>query len=126
MARVTEAAASTRRFPKSQRLLTRPEIDRVTDRGRRKVSRHFVVLARENDTETARLGLIVSRRTGNAVARNRVKRRIREWFRHAVTGLPAWDLVIIARRGAPRLETDQVARELERAVTGLGSRGRKE
>ena len=45
----------------------------------------------QNSDETRRrLGVTVSKRVGNSVIRNRVKRRIREWFRHAREGLPEW------------------------------------
>lgn len=64
-----------------------------------------------------RLGLTVSRRVGNAVQRNRVKRAVREWFR-----LWRWeleesiDLVVIARPGAARLSGRQVAEALCRQL----------
>ena len=60
------------------------------------------------DAEPARsrLGVTVSRRIGNAVARNRVKRRVRECFRKVIRDrLPAGtSIVVIARGGAAALE----------------------
>ena len=48
----------------------------------------------------ARLGLVVSRKVGTAVKRNKIKRWVREWFRRA-SGLPSGvDLVVIAKPGA--------------------------
>jgi ribonuclease P protein component len=42
---------------------------------------------------------------GNAVVRNRVKRRVREWFRASRQAFPgAWDIVVIARREAVELD----------------------
>ena len=62
-----------------------------------------------------KLGLAVSRRVGNAVARNRVKRLVREWFRRNRSGLPpATDWVVIARKGAAELEARAIASELGR------------
>jgi ribonuclease P protein component len=50
----------------------------------------------------ARVGITVSRRVGNAVIRNRVKRWLREVVRHQWQSLEgAWDIVIIARPSAP-------------------------
>lgn len=52
----------------------------------------------------ARLGLAVSRRAGNAVARNRIKRRTREWFRHHRGCLAGLDVVVSARPQAAGLD----------------------
>jgi len=60
-----------------------------------------------------RLGLTVSRKVGNAVVRNRVKRSIREWFRIVKGDLQARDLVVIARPGAARLAGVEIFAELQ-------------
>ena len=86
--------------------------------GVRKAGRHFVAqTAAAFDPAHPGLGLVVSRRVGNAVARNHVKRRVREWFRHnrELVG-EAQDLVVIARSGAAALDTAAVARELSTLV----------
>lgn len=80
-------------------------------------SRHFVVLVASRAVPVAgdgpRLGLTVSRRVGNAVVRNRLKRRVREWFRRARAELePGLDLVVIARRGASELSSRETGVEL--------------
>jgi ribonuclease P protein component len=65
-----------------------------------------------------KLGLAVSRRVGNAVARNQVKRLVREWFRRNRSGLPpATDWVVIARNGAAELSASAMASELGRLAT---------
>lgn len=53
-----------------------------------------------NGLEDPRFGLAVSRQVGNAVARNRVKRWLREAIRHERSGLPLVDVVIVARPSA--------------------------
>ena len=55
----------------------------------------------DNPTGHPRLGLIVPRFQSSAVARNRLRRRLREiWRRELQPFQPAWDLVIKARREA--------------------------
>ncbi len=59
------------------------------------------MLWRDNTAGRPRLGLIVPRFQFTAVARNRLRRRLREiWRRQLQEGLPAWDLVIRAKREA--------------------------
>lgn len=60
-----------------------------------------------------RLGITTSRKVGNAVVRNRFKRRLRAWFRANRSDLPAEvDLVVIARRAGANLSLDQLDRRL--------------
>ncbi len=70
-----------------------------------------------------RLGLTVSRRVGNAVVRNRVKRRVREWFREARTSelRDGIDLVVIARQAAATLGTHEVAQALGTLASSAGA-----
>ena len=72
--------------------------------------------------EAVRLGITVTRKVGNAVRRNRIKRLVREWFRSRQRELAPCDLVVIAKRDFPRRATlAQVAADLDR---GLGLAGR--
>ena len=100
------------RFGRADRLLRSSEFKRVTRCGKRAAARYFVVImapCEQPGVQRQRLGVTVSRRVGNAVIRNRVKPRIREWFRTARHGLTAGiDVVVIARKGASELSTAEV------------------
>ena len=67
----------------------------------------------ENSTGHSRIGLIVARHQSSAVARNRLRRRLREiWRCHLRDSVPAWDVVVRARREAYRASFDQLRNEL--------------
>lgn len=84
---------------------------------------HFKVVRGRGPAGAARLGLIVSRKVGGAVERNRVKRVVREWFRRARHTLPPMlDVIVIARSGAARLGFVEASRELESATRRAGRR----
>jgi ribonuclease P protein component len=65
--------------------------------------RLLVLLALRNTLTDTRVGLSVSRRVGNAVQRNRIKRMLREVFRASVL-MQGWDLVVIARHDAVKVD----------------------
>ena len=81
-------------------------------------SRSYVViaLARADPEAPTRLGLVASRKTGNAVARNRGKRVAREWFRLGYAGHRGFDIVIILRSSAPALGLVEASRELDNGL----------
>jgi len=63
--------------------------------------RHFLLRWHTGSERNARLGLAVSRKVSKrAVERNRIKRGVREWFRAEREGLPALDILVIARTSA--------------------------
>lgn len=75
---------------------------RLYSRGKRAVSPTLVLYVQRNRSGCNRLGITVSKKLGNAVARNKVRRRLREIYRlHEEEFLPGRDLVVVARvRGA--------------------------
>jgi ribonuclease P protein component len=88
------------------------------------VTRHFVLLVASQPVDKRpRIGLIVSRKVGGAVARNRVKRLCRECFRLSPEILPdGVDLIVVARDGAESMKFHEVQDEWRSAAVALRRR----
>lgn len=105
-------------LPKSARVLVRREFLGLQRQGRRRHTPHFVLITAPRHTGRSRLGITVTRRFGNAVQRNWMKRRLREFFRlHQADLTPARDVLIIPRTGADTLSFDQITQELGEALS---------
>lgn len=104
----------------------------MANAGRRVTTRDFVLIERETPSAArdaaggTRLGITASRRVGNAVVRNRVKRRVREWFRRlgAERTRPV-DWVVIARPDAAQRTSAETRRSLTQLVTRLAPPARE-
>ncbi|NOT02491.1 MAG: ribonuclease P protein component [Phycisphaerales bacterium] len=116
--RTTETGSSPARpltLPRSRRLRLRREFDRVFEVRCSATDDRLKVFAARNELAYCRLGLAVGRQIGGAVVRNRVKRLIREAFRHVQHELPpGMDLVCVARSGG-----DVTLCELRESLTRL-------
>lgn len=74
----------------------------------------------------SRFGLTVSRKVGNAVCRNRVKRWLREGIRHERAQLRgAWDVVVIAHPSAAGVGAVGLREQIARAFAALNSQGQR-
>ncbi|PAV26882.1 ribonuclease P protein component [Tamilnaduibacter salinus] len=116
------------RFPKQARLLTPRDYSGVFDQVTARVAhRHLLILATPNQRSHARVGLIFSKKNlRRAVDRNRVKRLVRESFRHQTT-LPAMDIVVLGRKGLAGIDNarlhrilDELWQRLEKKASGSG------
>ena len=109
--------AISARFTKSQRLLTAPEFKAVFDAPERKLHQsHLMAFIRSNSAQTPRIGMaITKRRVPTAVARNRLKRQIREQFRLQAHCLDNKDIIFIVKNSI----TDLYNKELKNQINNI-------
>jgi len=104
-------------FPKNERVLNRKDFVNLNQSGKRYQTAHFTLLLKQNGLGITRLGITVSKKTGNAVKRNKVKRLIREFFRLHKRDFPrGYDIVIAAKRGADGLDFWKITEELSEII----------
>lgn len=99
-----EPSPSRRTYRRADRLTHATEFERVFGSRLKKVAGPLVLFAAAHDRADGRtrLGLSVGRRVGNAVMRNRIKRRLREAFRLCKMDLPqGYDLIVNVRPHEP-------------------------
>jgi len=103
----------------------------AANRGLRVARPGFVLLAHPNGGLGKRYGVTVTKKIGNAVTRNRMKRRFRELLRAALpeAGLADHDHVLIGREGGIERDfaqlRDELAAALSRAAAGKGDPPRR-
>jgi len=111
------------KFEKSKRLLDNEEFRRVFRSGKRLNSSFLTLIFRFFQPKTAsfgpKLGLSVSKKVGNSVVRNKIKRRIREIFRKNQASIAKNAEIVLI----PRSEAGKTGyQELEKSLLGLLAR----
>ncbi|MFT3790473.1 MAG: ribonuclease P protein component [Rudaea sp.] len=100
--------------PRASRLLRPADFSALRGSGKRISLKHFQCEYRPHAGAGARLGMAVSRRVSKlAVARNRIRRQIRESFRLHRPQLPPCDVLVIARNSTAQLDNRALRVELE-------------
>ncbi|AQQ55220.1 ribonuclease P protein component [Planococcus lenghuensis] len=102
---------------KYQRIKKNQEFQRVFKKGKSFANRQFIVYVYKTDQPEFRIGLSVSKKIGNAVTRNRIKRYIRQTFLELEDAvLPNADYVIIARNQAAKLDFHETKNSLQHVM----------
>jgi len=109
--------------PRANRLTRSRDFDTVYRQGRSTSTRYLVLywFPREDGEPGSRLGIAVPRKAGNAVTRNRLKRRLREVWRELAERQEGVDYVLVARPGlAEAVEGRDLAWLRERVEEAVG------
>jgi len=97
------------------------EFRRLFSKGRSAAGQHFVVFIRPNNKKVNRLGITASKKLGNAVQRNRIKRRIREAYRVSENRIAAgFDIAFVPRSTAGTCEFTVLTADIMAAMKKLG------
>jgi ribonuclease P protein component len=118
---------TTQRFRPVDRLRQRVEYLACYERGRAVTGSLLTLHVLPNQLGRPRLGVTATRKAGNAVTRNRLRRRCREVYRRFPRRheLPALDIVVNVRPRAARVTWTEMQRQLERQLETLLDTGRK-
>ena len=114
------ANRGSRKWPLSARLRRRSDFERVYSSGRRFRCAYFTACALSGRGPGSRVGFSVPRTLGQAVVRNRLRRRLREAVRlHFQQLAPGWDVVFSPRPSALNADFRQMEAEVARYFAGL-------
>jgi len=101
-------------FSREFRLIKAEDYQYVFANAKRFGNHNFTLLVRKNELGHARLGLAIAKKNVKlAVDRNRIKRLIRESFRHEKADLPSIDIIAMCRRGAVELPSHEISAQLD-------------
>ena len=100
-------------FNRKERIKKRSDFLVIYKNGQNFRTRHFRIIVMANKRDFSRLGLSVSKKTGGAVQRNHVKRRLREYFRLNKELFPVnSDIIISVKHGAADKSYNEIKSEL--------------
>lgn len=100
-------------FKREERIVKKKDFISLRVHGRRHYTKNFSVTIRENGRDITRLGITASKKVGNAVKRNRMKRLIREFFRLNKHNIPkGYDIIITVLKENNECDFFNVEKEL--------------
>ena len=115
----TPESLTGERFPRRVRLARSAELAACWEQGRRLRTPHLDLAWRPSPLGHPRMAIVVPRFQFTAVARNRLRRRLREILRRHIASLPAVDLVVRAKRAAYAAPFATLQAELTEGVTRI-------
>ncbi|NMB03727.1 MAG: ribonuclease P protein component [Tissierellia bacterium] len=95
------------------------EFRRAYSRGRSSLTKHFVLYVVKTKKQQNQVGFTVSKKVGNAVVRNRIRRRLKEAFRSIDLTACCYDIVIVARTRALTVNYQTLQSSLEKELGKL-------
>ncbi len=102
-------------YSRELRLLTPEDFQPVFKNAIPAVSPHLTLLARKNTLDHPRIGMAIPKKhIKHAVGRNRIRRVVREQFRHQQHQLPNIDIVVIAKAGIADLSNQDINKVLDK------------
>ncbi|NLC04036.1 MAG: ribonuclease P protein component [Tissierellia bacterium] len=101
---------------KSYRLRKNMEFKRVYSGGKSYWNRNLVLYVRKNGLENSRIGITITKKIGNAVVRNRIRRRMKEIYRLKLGNIKSgYDLILIPKKNVIQISY----KELESAMVHI-------
>jgi len=103
-------------LPKENRLVRKPDFEKVKGKGKKFQSNLFGLLVLPNEEEKSRFGFVISKKLSKrAVKRNRVKRILREQVRIILTKIkPGFDVVFLGKKALLESGSEKVGLEIKR------------
>jgi ribonuclease P protein component len=115
------AAELKKKMKKDYVLVNNGDYKRVYRRGKYAATAFLVVYCLDNNTETTRIGITTSKKVGNAVKRNRMRRLIKENIRELYYRLnKGFDIVIVARKSENDANKENIGKDLRYLLYKLG------